>query len=299
MALRNYVQRRNHKERSQPQHRKHLGLLEKHKDYVQRARAHHINRDKLQRLRQKAADRNQDEFYTGMIGKKTQHGVHMSSRGNEAMDNDIVSLLKTQDAGYLRKQLVSERKKYKALVEDIAPRVPGMRLAFLEKKRDLADTLKRANLLDEKAMASKRQERVQGAGTKTKWVDNTEELQAYASKSKSKSEKSSLTQSDKMGEIQLGIKIRELASRQHRLNALSEAAQKLDTVRALMRTRGSHAVSKKKLDEMKDAVSKKGARVTANGLALDENDDDDDDDDDDMHERPKLKYYKWSNERKK
>ena len=102
-----------------------------------------------------------------------------------------------------------------------------------------------------------------------------------------------------MGEIQLGIKIRELASRQHRLNALSEAAQKLDTVRALMRTRGSHAVSKKKLDEMKDAVSKKGARVTANGLALDENDDDDDDDDDDMHERPKLKYYKWSNERKK
>ena len=39
--------------------------------------------------------------------------------------------------------------------------------------------------------------------------------------------------------------------------------------------------------------------VTANGLALDENDDDDDDDDDDMHERPKLKYYKWSNERKK
>ena len=55
-------------------------------------------------------------------------------------------------------------------------------------------------------------------------------------------------------------------------------------------------MSKKKLDEMKDAVSKKGARITANGLALDENDDDDDDD---LLERSKPKYYKWSNERKK
>lgn len=270
--------------------------MEKHKDYVQRARAHHINRDKLQRLRQKAADRNQDEFYTGMIGKRTQHGVHIGSRGNEAMENDVVSLLKTQDAGYLRKQLISERKKYKALVEDIAPRVPGMRLAFLEKKPDLADTLKRANLLNEKVMASKRQERVQGTGKKTKWVDNAEQLQAYASKNKIKSEQHPLTQADKMGETQLGKKIRELSLRQHRMDALGEAAQKLDTVRALMRTRGSHPVSKKKLDEMKDAVSKKGARVTANGLALDENDDDDDDE---MHERSKVKYYKWSNERKK
>lgn len=175
MALRNYVQRRNHKERSQPQHRKHLGLLEKHKDYVERARAHHIKRDKLQRLRQKAADRNQDEFYTGMIGKKTERGVHIDSRGNRPLENDVVSLLKTQDAGYLRKQLASERKKYKALVDELAPRVPGMRIALLQKKPDLANALRRAKLLGEKHTSSKTQDRVQGAGKKTKWVDSTEE----------------------------------------------------------------------------------------------------------------------------
>ncbi|KAL4399265.1 rRNA processing protein [Malassezia pachydermatis] len=178
MALRNYVQRRNHKERSQPEHRKHLGLLEKHKDYVERARAHHIKRDKLQRLRQKAADRNQDEFYLGMIGKKTEKGVHIESRGNKALDNDVVSLLKTQDAGYLRKQLNSERKKYQALIEELAPRVPGMRLAYLEKKPDLVTALRKANLLGDvqtSSASAQQQGRVQGFGKKTKWVDDVEE----------------------------------------------------------------------------------------------------------------------------
>ena len=175
MALRNYIHRRNHKERSQPQHRKHLGFLEKHKDYVQRARAHHINRDKLQRLRQKAADKNQDEFYTGMIGKKTQKGVHIESRGNQALENDVVALLKTQDAGYLRKQLNTERKKHDALVEEIAPRVPGMRVALLDKKPDLKHTLKRAGLLSDQWMRGKSQIRVAGFGKKTKWVDDAKE----------------------------------------------------------------------------------------------------------------------------
>lgn len=68
MPLRNHVHRRQHKERGQLTHRKKLGLLEKHKDYVQRAKDHHSKRDRIKRLRQKALlEKNKDEFYFGMV----------------------------------------------------------------------------------------------------------------------------------------------------------------------------------------------------------------------------------------
>lgn len=219
MALRNYVQRRNHKERGQPSHRKHLGLLEKHKDYVERARAHHIKRDKLKRLRQKAADRNPDEFYRGMVGRKTEKGVHIESRGNKALENDVVALLKTQDAGYLRKQLNSERKRYDALVQELAPRVPGIRLGYLETRPELLTALRRAELLGDVQRGAADAEapaRVQGFGKKIKWVDNVAErtwrvLTAVkeAAKTERRSKKAaepsaSLGAADKVGEVRGG-----------------------------------------------------------------------------------------------
>ena len=73
--MRNAIRRRNHKERSQPLNRQKLGFLEKHKDYVKRARDYHSKQDRLKKLREKAELRNKDEFYFGMVGKKTQVGV--------------------------------------------------------------------------------------------------------------------------------------------------------------------------------------------------------------------------------
>lgn len=71
-SLRNSLHRRNHKERSQLAHRSRLGILEKHKDYVLRARDYHSKQDRIQRLRQKAADRNKDEFYFSMTKQRTE-----------------------------------------------------------------------------------------------------------------------------------------------------------------------------------------------------------------------------------
>ena len=72
MALKNSIHRRNHKERSQLAHRARLGILEKHADYVKRARDYHSKQDRLTRLKQKVAERNKDEFYFSMSKQTTK-----------------------------------------------------------------------------------------------------------------------------------------------------------------------------------------------------------------------------------
>ena len=71
-SLKNSLYRRSHKERSQLSHRTRLGILEKHKDYVLRARDYHSKQDRLNRLREKAATRNKDEFYFSMSRERTE-----------------------------------------------------------------------------------------------------------------------------------------------------------------------------------------------------------------------------------
>ncbi|KAK0730405.1 small-subunit processome [Lasiosphaeris hirsuta] len=111
-SLRNSVQRRAHRERAQPLERQRLGLLEKKKDYQKRAKDYSKKKAVLKSLREKVADRNEDEFYFGMMSRKGP-GARITSgkrftgtvegdRGNRAMNVDMVRLLKTQDLGYLR-----------------------------------------------------------------------------------------------------------------------------------------------------------------------------------------------------
>jgi U3 small nucleolar RNA-associated protein 11 len=111
-SMRNAVHRRSHRERAQPAERARLGLLEKHKDYSLRAKDYNKKKATLKSLRQKAADRNEDEFYFGMLSRqgpgsrltrgKAFTGTVEGDRGNKAMDVETVRLLKTQDVGYLR-----------------------------------------------------------------------------------------------------------------------------------------------------------------------------------------------------
>ncbi|GAW07062.1 u3 small nucleolar rna-associated protein 11 [Lentinula edodes] len=110
-SLRNSIHRRNHKERSQLAHRAKLGFLEKHKDYVKRAKDYHSKQDRLTRLRQKAAERNKDEFYFSMTKEKTKRGIHVKDRGNVALPTDVVKVLKTQDENYIRTMRVAGLKK--------------------------------------------------------------------------------------------------------------------------------------------------------------------------------------------
>ena len=74
-GLANVLKTRTYRERSQPAARQRFGLLEKHKDYKLRARDYHKKQDALNALREKAAFKNQDEFYFGMVHTKMKAGA--------------------------------------------------------------------------------------------------------------------------------------------------------------------------------------------------------------------------------
>lgn len=175
MALRNAVHRRQHKERGQLASRKKFGLLEKHSDYVLRARDHSSKKERIKRLREKAATRNADEFYFGMIRSRTEKGVHIAARGDaEELDRDLVQLLKTQDAGYVQAQIRAETKRVDKLRERIAPLVPRMRAEWLEARDGRIETLRKAGLLPEDGLPS--EEGVVGLmGKKTVWCEGGRE----------------------------------------------------------------------------------------------------------------------------
>ena len=120
--MRNAIQRRNHKERAQPYERQKWGLLEKKKDYQLRSRDFNAKKLKKKQLAAKARERNPDEFYTAMINAKTRDGgIRVAERpGSEALSQDAVKMLKTQDAGYIRLQTEMERKKIESLEERLA-----------------------------------------------------------------------------------------------------------------------------------------------------------------------------------
>ncbi|GMF17430.1 unnamed protein product [Phytophthora fragariaefolia] len=111
-SLRNVVKRREHKERGQLHERRKLGLLEKHKDYVKRARDYNAKQQRLKTLQRKAAARNPDEFYQRMAESRTEGGVHVSTHNHvKQLDSEALRALKTQDLAYLHmKRAVDLRK---------------------------------------------------------------------------------------------------------------------------------------------------------------------------------------------
>ncbi|XP_028281635.1 putative U3 small nucleolar RNA-associated protein 11 [Parambassis ranga] len=108
---------RNHHERSQPGFRKHLGLLEKKKDYKLRADDYHKKQNTLAALRKKALEKNPDEFYFNMISSKLQDGVHVMKKAKEETEvtEEQKKVMRTQDIRYMEMKRVAEAKKIERL----------------------------------------------------------------------------------------------------------------------------------------------------------------------------------------
>ncbi|KAF2158572.1 hypothetical protein M409DRAFT_71582 [Zasmidium cellare ATCC 36951] len=119
-SMRNAVQRRNHRERAQPTERSKWGLLEKRKDYKLRATDHKTKQAKISALKAKASERNEDEFYFGMMqGKDRRQQRAEGSGGGRSLDQEVVRLMKTQDVGYLRTMLQRVRRERERVGRDV------------------------------------------------------------------------------------------------------------------------------------------------------------------------------------
>ncbi|KAH8698813.1 small-subunit processome [Talaromyces proteolyticus] len=118
-SMRNAVHRRQHRERGQLEGRGKWGILEKHKDYSLRAQDYNLKKQKLGRLREKARDRNVDEFAYGMLSDKNARQGKHGTREASSLSHDTVKLLKTQDAGYLRTVGEKARREMEKLEQEV------------------------------------------------------------------------------------------------------------------------------------------------------------------------------------
>ena len=120
-SLRNAVKRIAHKERSQPQARQKLGILEKKKDYKQRSQDYHRKQDRIKALKSKASMRNPDEFYFGMKNTQVRDGRHEKTIAAKQRENqdvigaEAVKMMKDQDLSYVRMQKQCDLKKVEKL----------------------------------------------------------------------------------------------------------------------------------------------------------------------------------------
>ncbi|DBA96634.1 TPA: hypothetical protein ACH3X1_015492 [Trebouxia sp. C0004] len=135
-ALKNAVKRKTHKERSQPSDRRKFGLLEKKKDYLQRARDFHKKENEIQNLRRKAEQRNPDEFYFAMERKRTKGGVTSGSvtEANKYSQQEL-RFMKSQDASYLALKAQTEMKKVDRLrsqLQFIGAAAPQQHVVFVD-----------------------------------------------------------------------------------------------------------------------------------------------------------------------
>ncbi|KAJ1620535.1 putative u3 small nucleolar rna-associated protein 11 [Pavlovales sp. CCMP2436] len=182
-SLRNAVRRRPYKERAQPKVRESFGLLEKHKDYKLRAKDYNSKQKRLKSLKEKAAQRNPEEFYYGMVRSKTKDGVHKGETAIKPMPPRVMRVIKAQDSLYLASKRTSEGHKIERLrasLHDMEPNAGGTHTLFVEDEAE-AEAFDMATHFDTAPeLAHRRFNRIRTATLATETVKVPKEVRALA-----------------------------------------------------------------------------------------------------------------------
>mmetsp|Transcript_777 Transcript_777/g.1750 ORF Transcript_777/g.1750 Transcript_777/m.1750 type:complete len:244 (+) Transcript_777:113-844(+) len=118
--LRHFVRRRVHKERAQPSHRGHLGLLEKKSDWKLRARNHEQKKEQKVKLAEAARNRNPDEFNFKMIKRQTNdRGRVELIDGHGQEQEEALLLAESQGAQYVEMRKRADDEKAKKLASSL------------------------------------------------------------------------------------------------------------------------------------------------------------------------------------
>ncbi|XP_033214429.1 probable U3 small nucleolar RNA-associated protein 11 [Belonocnema kinseyi] len=209
-----------HRERHQPESRKHLGLLEKKKDYVERAKDYHSKQDQLKVLRNRVLNKNPDEFYFHMINSKIRDGIHREKDKPEEHTPDQLLLMETQDLKYVVYKRNMEAKKIEKLQSqlhliDAANETKNKHIFFVEDETEVKNFDLAKKLDTHPALLSRRTNRPRISNLKNmKLPDVNEEMLAKI-------------------EQQKHMAYRELDKRIERERELTIVQQKLEIRRAL------------------------------------------------------------------
>ena len=103
------------KERQQPAARAHLGILEKKKDFLKRARIYHKHQRQLDSLKREAELRNPNEFYFSMITDMKEKPQEFRTKPKEGFTKEQRLLLETRDMNYVMSKIVSQQRKLEKL----------------------------------------------------------------------------------------------------------------------------------------------------------------------------------------
>jgi U3 small nucleolar RNA-associated protein 11 len=169
-----------------------------------------VKKTKLKQLRQKALDRNPDEFYFGMMSRKgpstskNSDGTIDGDRRNQVLSQEASRLYKTQDLGYVR----TIRNKTAKEVEELQRRAMGIRgtgkkIIWADDEDDLREKLEEEeNGNVEDADDEDREEEIDVDARKLRKIQEKEAIKLEARLSIARERLKSLTEAEEALELQ-------------------------------------------------------------------------------------------------